>query len=192
MVTFTLHPPPRLHHLPPHRDSTMTGEGDQKPALQTEEPPWPNRITQQLEVGPVESRTLLSPLGSNGVHSLTTWPVLTPPASLMFPVSPPTPGLLGADAARMVTLGMESHVKVKCVKVKSEKLLKWSSSTSYVPKSLLPSSMNYWVRSLIQGSKGNLLLLWQLCAGISVGWTWSALCPTPAPARTDSLDTIVI
>lgn len=41
----------------------------------------------------------------------------------------------------------------------------------------------------ISWSKG--VTWFQLCAGISVGGTWSALCPTPAPARKDTPDTAV-
>lgn len=113
----TWHPLLPLHHLPPPPEDPLTGGQDQTPPSPvsgefhpvTERQQQRRRIKQRPECCWIQT----SPPGSDGGQRLSIWPVLTLPASQVFPVSPLLPVPSGVDAARTVSLEMESHVKVQ-------------------------------------------------------------------------------
>ena len=116
-------PPPPLHRLPPPPDAPLTGGRDQKPPSPAsgEFPPATGRRRQRRRIKqrPPEcfhrSWAPTSPRGSGGGRHLTMWPAPTLPASRASPVSPPSAGPSGVDAARTDTPETESHVKVRWV-----------------------------------------------------------------------------
>lgn len=113
----TWHPLLPLHHLPPPPEDPLTGGQDQTPPspVSGEFHPVTERQQQRrrIKLRPECCWIQTSPRGSDGGQRLSIWPVLTLPASQVFPVSPLLPVPSGVDAARTVSLEMESHVKVQ-------------------------------------------------------------------------------